>query len=98
MEFRRVRFRSTRLKSGAQIQIVEKFWTDEKKEHILNDADIRLTGFYTAKKYPDKLRVVKVYDEKNQQELTVMTNNFSWTAQTISDLYKRLVESRFGQE
>lgn len=78
----------TRLKNNADIEVVEQYLTDEKKEHILNDADIRMTGFYTRQKYPDKLRIVKVYDEKNDKELILLTNHFFWTADTISQLYK----------
>ena len=52
----------TRLKSNADIEIVQSFLTNDKHEHILSDEDIILTGFYTSKKYPKKLRVVKVYD------------------------------------
>jgi IS4 transposase len=29
-----------------------------------------------------------IYDEKNKDLVEVLTNNFSWTAQTISELYK----------
>lgn len=78
----------TRLKSNADIEIVETFLTSEKHEHILSDQDIVLTGFYSSKKYPDKLRIVKVYDQINDQTLVLMTNNLSWTADTISQLYK----------
>jgi hypothetical protein len=46
----------TRLKSNADIEIAEVFLTNDKHEHILSDEDIRLTGFYSAQKYPDKLR------------------------------------------
>ena len=34
------------------------------------------------------LRAVKVYDPKKDKELIVLANNLTWTAQTISDLYK----------
>lgn len=78
----------TRLKSNADIQILETFLTNEKQEHILSDQDIKLTGFYSAQKYPDKLRVVKVYDKDNDQTLVLLTNNLSWTADTVSQLYK----------
>lgn len=78
----------TRLKSNADIEIVESFLTNDKQDHILNDEDIRLTGFYSSQKYPDKLRIVKVYDAKNDQTLILLTNNLSWTADTISQLYK----------
>lgn len=78
----------TRLKSNADIEIVESFLTNDKHEHVLSDQDIRLTGFYTSQKYPDKLRIVKVYDEQNDQTLILLTNQLSWTAETISQLYK----------
>lgn len=78
----------TRLKSNADVKVVETFLTNEKQEHILSDHDIALSGFYSAQKYPDKLRIVKVYDEENDQTLILLTNNLSWTADTISQLYK----------
>jgi len=31
---------------------------------------------------------VAVWDEKNQQTLELITNNFRWAAKTIGDLYK----------
>jgi len=78
----------TRLKSNADIEIVGSFLTNDKHKHILSDEGINLTGFYTSKKYPKNLRIVKVYDEKNDQTLVLLTNNLSWTADTVSQLYK----------
>lgn len=78
----------TRLKSNASVEILESFLTNDKNEHILSDEDIALTGFYTSQKYPKSLRVVRVYDEINDKYLTLLTNNMSWTADTISQLYK----------
>ncbi len=78
----------TRLKSNADIEVVEKYLTNEKHEHILSDAEIRLTGFYSRQNYPKNLRIVKVYDEINDQTLILLSNNLSWTADTISQLYK----------
>lgn len=78
----------TRLKSNADISIVESFLTNTKHEHILSDQEIALTGFYSAKSYPKTLRIVKVYDAENDQTLVLLTNNRSWTAETISQLYK----------
>ena len=77
----------TRLKSNAAIEIVESFLLNDKHEHILSDEDIKLTGFYTKKKYSKNLRIVKVYDQENDQELILLTNNLTWTADTISQLY-----------
>jgi hypothetical protein len=78
----------TRLKSNVLIEIAQRYLTDEKQEHLLSDEDIRLTGFYAANKYPKQLRIVKVYDEKNDKILIILTNQMSWTAGTISELYK----------
>ncbi len=78
----------TRLKENADIEWIESFLTPDKHEHILSDNDIRLAGYMTAQKYPEHLRVVEVYDESSDQYLLLLTNNFSWTADTISQLYK----------
>ena len=78
----------TRLKSNADIEVMESFLTNDKHEHILSDQDIELTGFYSSKKYPKTMRIVKVYDAENDKNLVLLTNNLSWTADTISQLYK----------
>jgi hypothetical protein len=52
------------------------------------DQAIMLTGFYTQKSYPEKLRRVKYYDEENEKRLDFLTNNFSLPAITIANLYK----------
>ena len=70
------------------MEVVEQFLTNEKEEHILSDQDVRLTGFYPAKNYPKNLRVIKVYEQQNDQTLYLLTNKLSWTADTISQLYK----------
>jgi len=78
----------TRLKSNADIEVVESFLTNDNQDHLLSDQDIKLTGFYPAKNYPKRLRIVRVYDKENDQMLVLLTNNLSWTADTISQLYK----------
>jgi len=77
----------TRLKRNAQIEQVTGYLTDDRNEYILADEDIRLTGFYTSQKYPNTLRVVRVLHPETQKELVFVTNQMSWTAQTISELY-----------
>ena len=77
----------TRLKKGTLFEVAESFLTDDKKECILSDQDIRLLGKDTSIAYPKKLRVVRVYDERNGQVIHLLTNNMFWTAQTISELY-----------
>lgn len=78
----------TRLKDNANYVVAQTFLEDDKAEHILSDKDIELIGFYTSKKYPKKLRIVKVYDAANDKMMILLTNNFNWTAQTISELYR----------
>jgi hypothetical protein len=78
----------TRLKDNAHFSVIQTFLENDKAEHILSDKDIELIGFYTSKKYPSTLRIVKVYDELNDKTMVLLTNNFIWTAQTISELYR----------
>lgn len=78
----------TRLKKNVNFEIVKELSVNERHEHILSDQIIRLTGDKTRNKYPGKIRVIEVYNPENDQILILMTNNFTWTADTISQLYK----------
>ena len=49
---------------------------------------IRLTGFYSARGYPEKLRRIKYHDSTADKTLVFLTNNFSLPAMTIADLYR----------
>jgi len=60
----------------------------DKHQHVLKDEIIELTGLTTKKKYPKRLRRVALWDDKNQQTIEVITNHKSWTANTITELYK----------
>lgn len=57
------------------------------KQHILIDEEIMLSQI-SQKKYPKQLRRVTVWDEQNQQVIELITNNFTWSADTIGQLYK----------
>ena len=57
-------------------------------QHVLKDEEIELANIQSKTKYPKKLRRVVVWDEENQQTIELITNNFSWAAQTIGELYK----------
>jgi hypothetical protein len=61
---------------------------EDKHQHILKDEVIQLTGIQSKKKYPERLRRVAVWDDQNQQTIELITNQMSWTANTISELYK----------
>ena len=52
------------------------------------DQTVRLTEFYAAREYPEKLRRVKYHDLKTGKTLVFLTNNFTLPAMTIADLYR----------
>ena len=68
--------------------IKERELPDNRHRHVLKDELIELTGTQTKQKYPKKLRRVALWDDKNQQTIKVITNQMSWTANTITELYK----------
>lgn len=79
----------SRAKENMQYRELEAFKTDRKdRKWLLEDKDVELTGFYTHQHYPGRLRLVKIWDEEHQRELTFLTNNRSWTASTVAELYK----------
>lgn len=61
---------------------------DNRHQHILIDEIIELTGNKTKTKYTKKLRRIAIWDKENEQEIELITNQFTWTANTISELYK----------
>jgi len=56
--------------------------------HILIDEIIALTGTKSKQKYPNRLRRIAIYDPINKQQIELITNQMSWTANTISELYR----------
>ncbi len=52
------------------------------------DQTISLTGFYTSKAYPVKLRRIRYYDSETDKAFTFITNNFLLSAITVTQLYK----------
>jgi len=60
----------------------------DKSTGIRCDQIVVLTGFYTKKDYPDKLRRVKFFDPDKGKRLVFLTNQFSFSAETIAALYK----------
>ena len=52
------------------------------------DQTVRLTGFYSSRGYPDKLRRIKYYDSKTDKTFVFLTNNFVLPAKTIAELYR----------
>lgn len=43
-------------------------------ENILKDAEVKLTGYLSEKKYPESFRLIRFYDEEEDREFTFLTN------------------------
>jgi len=52
------------------------------------DQSIKLSGFYTAKDYPEMLRRIKHYDSESGRTFVFLTNHFFLPATTIAELYR----------
>ena len=60
----------------------------DKSTGVQCDQTGKLTGFYTAKDYPEKLRRVKYYDKESNRTFVFLTNNMEVTAAQVALLYK----------
>jgi len=60
----------------------------DKSSGVMCDQIGMLTGFYTSKDYPEKLRRVKYYDEETRRTFVYLTNNMDITAYEVALLYK----------
>ena len=57
-------------------------------ENILSGYEIELTGHYSKKHYPERIRMVKYWDEEDQREFVFLTNAKHISALQVADLYK----------
>jgi hypothetical protein len=76
-----------RAKSNLQFRRLYSHQVD-KSTGLRCDQTILLTGFYTSKDYPRKLRRIKYFDAQTRKTLTFLTNNFTLPALTIAKLYR----------
>lgn len=60
----------------------------DKSKGVLCDQTIELAGFYSFKKYPEKIRRIKFYDSEQNRTFVFITNSFSLDAFHIAALYK----------
>ena len=60
----------------------------DKTKGVLYDQTIMLNGYYAAKDYPDKLRIIKFRDEQTGKVFVFLTNNFHLQATEVAQLYK----------
>ena len=43
-------------------------------KNVLTDAEVKLTGYLSEKKYPESFRLIRYYDEEEEREFTFLTN------------------------
>jgi len=60
----------------------------DKSTGVRYDQTVLLTGFYTKKDYPDKLRRIKYFDAEKGRSFVFLTNQFLLPALTIAELYR----------
>ena len=75
-----------RAKTNLQYRCVK--WKRRMPKNILTDAEIELTVYNTHRDYPEKLRLVRYYDEEQDRKFMFLTNAMDLTALQIADLYK----------
>jgi len=79
----------TRAKDNLDYEVVKDFevW-GEKDKNILRNCLIRFSGYKASHEYPKVLRMVRVWDDEKEQEFVFLTNHLTWTATTVSRIYK----------
>ena len=77
----------TRLKKNAVYSVVERRDVAHLK-NILSDQTIKLAGRYTRDKYTRPLRRIRSKDPDTGKTISILTNNFTWSAKTIGQIYK----------
>ncbi|UCE18669.1 MAG: IS4 family transposase [Gemmatimonadota bacterium] len=60
----------------------------EKTTGLRCDQTVVLSGFYSSKDYPDKMRRIKFFDADSRKTFVFLTNNFKLPALTICQLFK----------
>ena len=77
----------TRMKDNAVYRVVKNLPLPQHR-NILSDQIIRLTGAHAADKCPHDLRRIVVWDELNEREIVLLTNNLDFGSTTIAAIYK----------
>jgi hypothetical protein len=88
-------FYIVRAKTNLKYKIVK--WKRRMPKNVLTDAEVKLTGYLSEKKYPETFRLIRFWDEEDEREFTFLTNAKHLTALEVADLYKKrwLVELFF---
>jgi len=63
-------------------------WKRRLPKNVLTDAEIELTKYPSAKKYPGRLRLVRFHDQEQNRDFAFLTNATHLTALEVANLYK----------
>ncbi|MBN1670874.1 MAG: IS4 family transposase [Kiritimatiellae bacterium] len=79
----------SRAKDNLQCRVIKRLHNSN-NPRILQDEIIELTVFYSRQAYPQRLRRVSALVEVDGKEvrMSFLTNNFKWSAWTVSELYR----------
>ena len=78
-----------RHKENIQYKVIkENKLPENRHQHILKDEIIELKNKSSKERYPKRLRRVAVWDDVNQQVIELITNQMTWSCNTIGELYK----------
>ena len=75
-----------RAKKNLQYKCIK--WKRRMPKNVITDSEILLADYITSKKYKEKLRLVRFYDEKEGREFAFLTNAFHLSALQVANLYK----------
>ena len=79
----------TRAKEGMACRVVKRR-LKKPEGSILRDEEVTLTGFYSRRDYPRRLRrvVARVEVDGREREMVFLTNNLAWAASSVAELYR----------
>ena len=66
-------------------------WKRRMPKNVLTDAEVKLTGYLSEKKYPESFRLIRYYDEEDDREFTFLTNAKHLSTLDVANLYKKMV-------
>ncbi|MBQ5958934.1 MAG: IS4 family transposase [Bacteroidales bacterium] len=75
-----------RSKGNLKYKIVK--WKRRLPKNVLSDAEIELTGYYPSKNYPERMRLIRYWDEEQGREFMFLTNAIGLKALLVAELYK----------
>jgi hypothetical protein len=78
-----------RHKENLRYKVIKTNKTDaERHPHVLADEIIELVVKLSKERFPKRLRRVVVWNEKEKEAVELLTNQMSWSANTVGELYK----------